>query len=931
MAQPTPYNRIASFTTIQQQFPTDPLPGDELDAELNAVKTTLDQVLQNIALIQRDDGAVANKSIGFDQLKDEVMVGFAVPTAWATGVSYTLSSTVFYGGSFYRCLVLHASGVFATDLAAGKWALIANFTAEISSVLNGTSSSALTIGTGSKTFITQTDVAAYIGAAVLLASTADPTKYMSGIVTASSNGTVTFSVTHAVGAGTISDWKVNISGVPGVQGIQGIQGIQGNPTGIVLDFDTSTVDSDPGDGKFRANNATISSATQLFIDLVDVNFQDVSAFVDFFDDSTNAATKGVLYIVASDWSAFGAFSVNGVVVAVSGYRKVPIAPILVVGSFTGKRFGLSFTPASNPGADLNAIEALAGTGLAARTAADTWALRSLANAAAGITWTNPDGVSGNPTPVLANDLAALEGLAGTGIAVRTGADAWAQRSVAGTADEITATNGDGVAGNPTLSLPSALTFTGKTITGGVYAGTHEISQALKISGILSPPQITADQNDYNPSGASTAVVMRLTTDATRNITGFAGGLAGQIRIAHNVGSFNLVLVNEGAGSISTNRLALPADVTLLPNQSAIIQYDNNTARWRRLGGAGGTFANPTVTGGITPTTDDGAALGSTSLKFSDLFLAAGGVINWANGGVTITEVSDALLFAGAAGGYKFDALLVPTANDGAQLGTGSLSFSDLFLASGAVVNYNNGDLTGTHANASGFTWQWNAAAGRTFTIKNADTGGLSNVGVQLSHGAGSDSRFTISSTGVIWGNVSNHALRIDTNNTEHLTIGAAGNIYLVGAGTTASAANAFINSGSSPVNEILRSTSSLRYKRDVEDMTLTAAGRVVDQARPIFYRSAIPTDRQDWSHYGFAAEELALIDPRLVQFGYPPEAWELVETPGTDGAKHQELKPDAAMVPDGVAYDRMVVPLLLCVKQLRERVAALEAQQAAKP
>ena len=41
--------------------------------------------------------------------------------------------------------------------------------------------------------------------------------------------------------------------------------------------------------------------------------------------------------------------------------------------------------------------------------------------------------------------------------------------------------------------------------------------------------------------------------------------------------------------------------------------------------------------------------------------------------------------------------LTPHVSDGVSLGTGSLMFSDLFLASGSVVNFNNGDMTITHA------------------------------------------------------------------------------------------------------------------------------------------------------------------------------------------------------------------------------------------
>lgn len=48
-----------------------------------------------------------------------------------------------------------------------------------------------------------------------------------------------------------------------------------------------------------------------------------------------------------------------------------------------------------------------------------------------------------------------------------------------------------------------------------------------------------------------------------------------------------------------------------------------------------------------PKTSDGAALGSTSLMWSDLFLASGGVINFNNGNVTLTHSTDVLTLSGA--------------------------------------------------------------------------------------------------------------------------------------------------------------------------------------------------------------------------------------------------------------------------------------------
>lgn len=79
------------------------------------------------------------------------------------------------------------------------------------------------------------------------------------------------------------------------------------------------------------------------------------------------------------------------------------------------------------GPDLEAIEALTGTGILARTAADTWALRSIAAGDASIAVTNPAGVAGNPTLTAGPDLVAIEALTGTGVPERTAADTWALR------------------------------------------------------------------------------------------------------------------------------------------------------------------------------------------------------------------------------------------------------------------------------------------------------------------------------------------------------------------------------------------------------------------------------------------------------------------------------------------------------------------------
>jgi hypothetical protein len=162
--------------------------------------------------------------------------------------------------------------------------------------------------------------------------------------------------------------------------------------------------------------------------------------------------------------------------------------------------------------------------------------------------------------------------------------------------------------------------------------------------------------------------------------------------------------------------------------------------------------------------------------------------------------------------------------------------------------------------------------------------------------------------------------------------------------TTASGANAFLDSADS--NRLYRSTSSLAYKRDIEDLDSSIADQVLN-LRPVWYRSKCETDYADWSWYGFIAEEVAEIDPRLVHYGYQEDAYELVEVaetlalPPDDPRREQgleteevtrqqrQLKADAQRVPNGVAYERLVVPLLDIIKRQKSQLESFEARLAA--
>lgn len=111
MSNPTEYDRQFGFAAYAAQHPSDPLPGNQVDAELNAVKASLDETQDALADVRRSDGALLNGIVGLDQLAPDVLVGIRPATAWATSTAYAVGDIVFSGVILYRCTTAHTSGV----------------------------------------------------------------------------------------------------------------------------------------------------------------------------------------------------------------------------------------------------------------------------------------------------------------------------------------------------------------------------------------------------------------------------------------------------------------------------------------------------------------------------------------------------------------------------------------------------------------------------------------------------------------------------------------------------------------------------------------------------------------------------------------------------------------------------------------------------
>jgi hypothetical protein len=108
-------------------------------------------------------------------------------------------------------------------------------------------------------------------------------------------------------------------------------------------------------------------------------------------------------------------------------------------------------------------------------------------------------------------------------------------------------------------------------------------------------------------------------------------------------------------------------------------------------------------GAIVPVIDNDIDLGTASLEFKDMFLDGTAHIDTLDVDENAT-VAGTLDVTGALTGTNITAstAFLPDASDGAALGTASLEFSDLFLADGAVINLGDDqDVTLTHVADTG--------------------------------------------------------------------------------------------------------------------------------------------------------------------------------------------------------------------------------------
>lgn len=189
-----------------------------------------------------------------------------------------------------------------------------------------------------------------------------------------------------------------------------------------------------------------------------------------------------------------------------------------------------------------------------------------------------------------------------------------------TGGTLSATGGTGDVVGPASSTDNAIArfdlTTGKLIqdsvvtvadTTGVIAGTQGVTFSGSTSGTLAlvPTAISGTNTITLPASTGTVA---LTSDITDNIT---------------VGT--TTITSGTTTRILYNNAGVVGEYTLTGTGTVVVMQ---TAP---------TFVTSITTPSVLATANDSGALGASGTAFSDLFLASGGVINWAAGDYTITH------------------------------------------------------------------------------------------------------------------------------------------------------------------------------------------------------------------------------------------------------------------------------------------------------
>jgi len=387
-----------------------------------------------------------------------------------------------------------------------------------------------------------------------------------------------------------------------------------------------------------------------------------------------------------------------------------------------------------------------------------------------------------------------------------------------------------------------------------------------------------DNTGINDDSGNEVVRFRKTTSAVnyveiKNTETTVGPSIGSVGDDTNI---NLNLTAKGSGVVTADGVEV---VTLTGTQT----LTNKTLTSPTLGtsptAAGATWPNlgTVTTADINGGTIDGAVIGGASAA--------------AITGTTITANTG----------------FMPDANDGAYIGQSGTAFSDLFLASGGVINFNAGDVTITHASnvlaiQGGNVAIGGASAPELLSLSSSGTTEMqlnSTGGAAFLHFAASDTNIIqigYAGSNTYWDYAGVQYFRSGVSGPTRAELAAGGtwrwNAYGAGTLTTDASGN-------------ITATSDERLKTNITPWTRGLSD--VLKINPILYNWTPESGLDQLNAYaGYSAQNMETAIPEAIGVG-------------SNGYMGIDLRPISA------AHTNAIKTLIDKIEALEARIAALEA------